>query len=117
MQLAVLPGHKKPVDIDSFLRPIVDEFNDLATNGLLVKRSQREICRAKVYLMMASGDIPAVAAMAHLPSHTHKYGCRICEVVGEHGSGGHGMYFAETDADLRPLSDFSRGNHVSNLIS
>ncbi len=114
LQLAILPGPNKPSDMDSFLRPIVDELNDLSSNGLIVRRNHQEVCRAKVYLMMASGDIPAVADMAHVAPHTSRHGCRICEVSGQSSETGHGMYFIDTDAPLKTLSDFLTPNEASH---
>lgn len=117
LQLAILPGSRKPADLDSFLRPIVNELKDLSEYGLVVKRNQTEICRAKVHLLICSGDIPAVADMAHLGSHNSSYGCRICETKGRSPDNrSHGMYFEDCKAPLRPLRDFLNGNPVSLII-
>jgi hypothetical protein len=114
LQLAILPGPKKPVDLDSFLLPIVNELQDLADHGLIVKKNREEICRAKVHLMMCSGDIPAVADMAHVGTHTSRFGCRICEVKGGAPKNrSHGIYFDDESAPLRPLEAFKNGDLVS----
>lgn len=115
LQLAILPGSKKPADLDSFLKPIVDELKDLSQYGLIVKKNQNEeVCRAKVHLLLCSGDIPAVADMAHLGSHNSFYGCRICETEGKlPDNRSHGMYFENCNAPLRPVRDFLYGNPVS----
>lgn len=118
MQLAVLPGPKKPAHLDSFLLPIINEIKDLERHGLIVKRNGVEICRSKVHLLLASGDIPAVADMAHFGSHSCKFGCRICEAMGKRPDNrSNGMYFEDSAAPLRPLEDFKTGNPVSMNIS
>ena len=82
-----------------------------------MKNEQKElICKAKVHLMMATGDMPAVAQMAHVCSHAGRFGCRICEVKGVHPDNvSSGMYFLDKDAPLRPKQDFLNGNEVNTL--
>lgn len=95
LQLAILPGNKKQVkkDIDSYLQPIFDELRDLEQHGMVVETSQG-VYRAKIHLLLCSGDIPAVAAIGHFKSHNSRYGCRICESVGEAPDNrSAGMYF------------------------
>lgn len=115
LQLAILPGSKHRVDLDSFLTPIIEELKYLSQFGLVVKNNREEVCRAKVHLLLCSGDIPAVASMAHLPAHNCRFGCRICEVEGQHPKNkSTGMYFENSNAQLRPKRDFLNGNPVSN---
>lgn len=114
MQLAILPGSKKPADLDSFLTPIVAELKDLSEHGLIIRKNRNEVCRSKVHLLLCSGDIPAVSDMAHLGSHNSFFGCRICEVKGKAPDNrSHGKYFEDTAAPLRPIEDFLNGNPVS----
>lgn len=115
IQLAVIAGEMKTEDLDSFLAPIISELKDLSEHGMVVKKNNREvICRCEVHLMLATGDMPAVAKMAHVSTHAGKYGCRICEVQGQKpDNSSSGMYFVEKDAPLRPKEDFLTGNIVS----
>ncbi|OAD66599.1 C2H2-type zinc finger transcription factor [Phycomyces blakesleeanus NRRL 1555(-)] len=116
LQLAILPGPKKPTHLDSFLIPIINELQDLEAHGLVVKHNRVELCRSKVYLLLASGDIPAVADMAHIGSHTSLFGCRFCETKGKCPTNRrHGMYFDDISARLRPLEDFKVGNPSKNI--
>ncbi|OAD76928.1 hypothetical protein PHYBLDRAFT_142435 [Phycomyces blakesleeanus NRRL 1555(-)] len=46
------------------------------TNGV-------EVCCAKIHLLLASDDIPAVDDMAHIGSHASLFGCQICETKGK----------------------------------
>ncbi|OAD71978.1 C2H2-type zinc finger transcription factor [Phycomyces blakesleeanus NRRL 1555(-)] len=110
------PIHQKPTHLDSFLIPIINELRDLEAHGLVVKHNGVELCRSKVYLLLASGDIPAVADMAHIGSHTSLFGCRFCETKGKCPTNRrHGMYFDDISARLRPLEDFKVGSPSKNI--
>ncbi|OAD79358.1 hypothetical protein PHYBLDRAFT_58409 [Phycomyces blakesleeanus NRRL 1555(-)] len=116
LQLAILPGPKKPTHLDSFLISIINELQDLEAHDLVVKHNGVELCRFKVYLLLASGNIPAVADMAHIGSHTSLFGCRFCETKGKCPTNRwHGMYFDDISAQLRPLEDFKVGNPLKNI--
>ncbi|OAD81231.1 hypothetical protein PHYBLDRAFT_73842 [Phycomyces blakesleeanus NRRL 1555(-)] len=116
LQLAILPGPKKPTHLDSFLILIINELRDLKAHGLVVKHNGVELYRSKVYLLLAFGDIPAVADMAHIGSHTSLFGCRFCEIKGKCPTNRrHGMYFDDISAWLRPLEDFKVGNPSKNI--
>ncbi|OAD67127.1 hypothetical protein PHYBLDRAFT_151731 [Phycomyces blakesleeanus NRRL 1555(-)] len=96
--LAILPGPKKPTHLDSFLG-----------NGV-------EVCRAKIHLLLASGDIPAVADMTNIGSHASLFGCQICKTKGKASENRwHGIYFEDSSAPLRPLEDFKTGNPIKNV--
>ncbi|CAO3618584.1 unnamed protein product [Mucor hiemalis] len=108
-QLAIIPG--KIVDLDSFLLPIVDELNSLGKYGMVVKKFDGEIIKSKVHLMLASGDIPQVSKFMHHKGHVSTFGCRVCEVKGEHPVGSRrGMYFLQTTAQERTMDSFENGN-------
>ncbi|KAG1436883.1 hypothetical protein G6F56_013365 [Rhizopus delemar] len=73
--------------------------------------SGKELCRAKVHLPMASGDIPAVAEMMHHSEHTSVYGCRICKAKGRHSlNSTNGMYFVDINSMMRTKSQLKNGN-------
>ena len=112
-QLAVLPGRRAPKNLDSFLKPIVDEFKDLSNHGLLIKRNGEFVCSARINLVIASGDIPAAASLSHHTGHMSKNGCRLCRItvkrVGNHNC------FLEMDATLRDKTDFI--NDTSSFVS
>lgn len=96
------------------MKPIIDEIKHLSDHGIIVKNNNQEISRSKVHLLLASGDLPAVAQMAHLGSHNCTFGCRICETIGKSADNrSHGMYFEDSNAPLRPKDDFLFGNPVS----
>ncbi|KAI8335340.1 hypothetical protein BC941DRAFT_326308, partial [Chlamydoabsidia padenii] len=105
IQLCVIPGNHKPFDLWSFLDPIMVELEQLATNGIIVNVGEEKI-EAKVHLLVATGDLPAVADISNHRGHTSYYGCRICEVKGEyHG----GMYFPAKcdDSIMRTVESYT----------
>ncbi|OAD71018.1 hypothetical protein PHYBLDRAFT_148233 [Phycomyces blakesleeanus NRRL 1555(-)] len=113
IQLAIIPG--KPVDLDSFLLPIIDEVISLGKYGLIIKKFDGERIVGKVHMVMASGDIPQVTKYCHHKGHNSRYGCRVCEVLGEASLRGRGMYFKNCSAPLRPKIDFVNGNTNTNI--
>ncbi|KAG2200803.1 hypothetical protein INT47_001334 [Mucor saturninus] len=103
-------------NLDSFLRPIIDDLKDLEIHGLVVKRGDIEICRSKVYFLLASGDIPAVGDMVHICSHISTYGCRFCESKGRSPDNtSHGKYVDDSFAPLRRLQDYMTGNPIKTI--
>lgn len=108
LQLAVLPGPKTPDVVDSFLGPIIAEIKDLSKHGLIVKRNGEQVCKAKVNLVMATGDMPAAAALARHTGHSSLCGCRICRVVTERHD--NRVCFLTFENDIRPESDYYNAN-------
>ncbi|SAL97833.1 hypothetical protein [Absidia glauca] len=107
IQLMIIPGQHKPKALDSFLQPIFDELLQLAKAGMEVKLNDGETIKAKVYLLMFGGDIPAVADLINHSGHMSYHGCRICEVLGVRGNNG-GMYFhgKSTNQTIRSAQSF-----------
>lgn len=113
IQLAILPGPTKPADLDSFLSPVVDELRNLSINGLIVKRAGSEVCRARVHLVAATGDIVGVSDLIHHAGHNSHYPWRYCLGRSEspvNDSGG--KYLLDTSAPLRMMQDFVHGDKV-----
>ncbi|KAI7894495.1 uncharacterized protein EV154DRAFT_560448 [Mucor mucedo] len=67
VQLVTIPG--KPKDLDSFFLSIVDEIKSLGKHGLIVERWNGESVKAKVHLIMATGDIPHNHYVVHSTFH------------------------------------------------
>lgn len=113
--MASLPGPKSPADYDSFLMPIVSELKDLETNGISVKTEAGDIINAKVHLLNATGDIPAVTAISKHAGHASIDGCRICKDKAVRCN--NGRYMMESGANLRDVNDYTYGNPVSISLS
>jgi hypothetical protein len=88
-QMCVIPGRRKPFHLDSFLKPIVDELEALYQHGIQVNVGTMRY-RAKITLLFATGDIPAVSDISRHRGHHCYFGCRLCEVEGTRDGG---MYF------------------------
>ncbi|OAD72657.1 hypothetical protein PHYBLDRAFT_73064 [Phycomyces blakesleeanus NRRL 1555(-)] len=70
--------------------------------------------RAKVHVLMATGDIPALAKLACHAGHTSKNCCHICNVVGQ--TAGHGQYFRTLPGTtIRTIESFRSFNPDSVL--
>lgn len=114
IQIAILPGPNKPEDLDSFLSPLVDEIQNLSTNGMIVKRAGVEICRARVHLVAATGDIVGISDLIHHAGHNSNHPCRYClgkSEAADNDSGG--KYLLDTSAPLRKTRDFVNADTVS----
>lgn len=110
IQLAITPGPSKS-SMDTFLMPILAELHYLERNGMLVKKFGETICRAKVYLVINGGDIPAINLVSHVAPHQSFYPCRICVQRAEHPENrSHGMYLRRTDSELRTLHEYTHGD-------
>ncbi|OAD74897.1 hypothetical protein PHYBLDRAFT_111204 [Phycomyces blakesleeanus NRRL 1555(-)] len=77
MQLAIISGPEHPKNIASFLEPIVEDLNALGTTGLWFQTGGGYVV-AKVHLVMATGDTPAVSDLMNLTHHNSQYGCQHC---------------------------------------
>ncbi|KAI9327957.1 hypothetical protein BD770DRAFT_334331, partial [Pilaira anomala] len=100
-----------------FFCRIVDEIKSLGEHGLIVKKYDGETIKAKVYLVMATGDIPQITKFCHHKGHMAKSGCRICLVQGQGaGPGRGGMYFQSRTAALRTLESFVNGDPINQLM-
>ncbi|KAG2191773.1 hypothetical protein INT47_000262 [Mucor saturninus] len=108
IQLAILPGPNTPKDLDFFLQPIVDEFRDLSNHGLVIRRNGDVVCKSKVNLVIATGDIPAAASLAHHSGHMSTNGCRLCRIVTKRVNSR--TCYLDTTASLREKADFTTGS-------
>ncbi|OAD70453.1 hypothetical protein PHYBLDRAFT_70627 [Phycomyces blakesleeanus NRRL 1555(-)] len=85
MQLAIIPGPNHPKDIASFLEPVLDDLRNLGANGLQFQTDSGLVI-AKVHLVMATGDTPAVSDLMNLAHHNAHHGCRACISYGARDS-------------------------------
>lgn len=80
--LGVIPGPKKPWDLLSFLKPIINEIEELGRRGLSVVKNGQEVYFGKVHLIAVTGDIPAISDMIGSGRHMSYDGCRVCDTRG-----------------------------------
>ncbi|CAO3668144.1 hypothetical protein GCM10027060_21610 [Nesterenkonia halophila] len=109
LTLAIIPGPKKPYDLMSFLKPIVDEITGLSRNGMVVKKNGETVYEGKVYLLGATGDIPGIADLMNHAGHMAYRGCRMCDTEGVRVQGA--MCFPRTGG-LLTMRDLIEGDEV-----
>lgn len=110
MTLCIIPGPKKPYDLMSFLKPVIDEISLLGQNGLIVKKNDQVVYEGKVYLLGITGDIPGIADIMKHQGHMSYHGCRICITRGTRPFRS-GMSFME-DGRLRTWNELVNGDPV-----
>ncbi|OAD79476.1 hypothetical protein PHYBLDRAFT_162545 [Phycomyces blakesleeanus NRRL 1555(-)] len=85
MQLAIIPGPNHLKDITSFLELVLNDLRNLGANDLQFQTDSGLVI-AKVYLVMATGDTPAVSDLMNLTHHNAHHGCRACILYGARDS-------------------------------
>ncbi|KAF5349012.1 hypothetical protein D9758_012678 [Tetrapyrgos nigripes] len=85
LSLGVIPGPKKPHDIDSFLWPLLEELSLLARGVCAYDVLNNVIFSLRAYLIAVFGDIPAVSMLMHMKGHNAKSPCRMCSISGVAG--------------------------------
>jgi hypothetical protein len=102
LQICVMPGDRAPKSQGfwSYLQPLIDEIKVLSSRGMDVICDDGIKVHSKVRLLVATGDIVAVSALANHSGHVSKSGCRICPITGCHNANRHGMYFPPTQENL-----------------
>ena len=73
---------KKPLDLDSFLWPLVQELLQLAIGVSAFDALSREIFLLHAFLIVVFGDIPAVSMIMRMKGHNAIAPCRMCEIRG-----------------------------------
>ena len=80
----IIPGPKKPKDINSFLRPLIDELTILETgHSTIVDGDNGEVFTLRAHVLMVTGDGPAVADAMGMKSPGNAFRpCRMCTITG-----------------------------------
>ncbi|XP_053674046.1 uncharacterized protein LOC128724342 [Anopheles nili] len=112
MTVATFSGPSKPESIEEFLRPLVDEANEIHRAGLIVGDKTLHFS-----IRNFVADSPARALIKATTSFTGVHGCLKCSCVGEYFTQGKKVIFDAVDAPLRTDAGFrSRvcpGHHKS----
>ncbi|KAG8988522.1 hypothetical protein FRB90_002697, partial [Tulasnella sp. 427] len=80
--LGVIPGLKQAKDSNSFLWPFVEEMLSLAKGVVAFDALAKESFVLHAYVILAFGDIPAVAKLMHMKGHNGHRPCRMCMISG-----------------------------------
>ena len=87
---AIVPGPKKPGDIDSFLFPSLFHVAALQREGLKIYDASLDlyIPRSRPLVIFATADSLGSAAMSGMVGHSGKFGCRLyCNMPSRHRTG------------------------------
>ena len=82
ISLGVIPGPKKPIDMDSFLWPLVGEMLQLAAGLTAFDALSRSAFVLRAYIILVFGDIPAVSLLMRMKGHNGLFPCRFCKIKG-----------------------------------
>ena len=82
IHLFTIPGPKKPWDWDSFCWPLVQEFIQLEISVKAFDVISQSIFLLHAYLILAFGDIPAVALIMHMKGQNGLSPCQTCNIKG-----------------------------------
>ena len=115
MPLGIVPsGPKKTYDLMSFLKPFIEEVNDLSKRGMRVEKNGEVVYVGKVFILGITGDIPGIASLINHQGHQAIYGCRICKVEGvSPPDSNRGKYFTKKGAMRTKKELVSRDGLVS----
>lgn len=80
--VGVVPGPNQMKDLDSYLVPLIRELQRLAHGVRTYDCRTHELFALHAYLIMAFGDIPAVAKLMRMKGHNGKCPCRACNLTG-----------------------------------
>jgi hypothetical protein len=82
ISVGVIPGPKKPGDLDSFLWPLVQELLQLELGVSAFDAITVTVFLLRAYLIVVFGDIPAVSMIMRMKGHNGRSPCRMCEIQG-----------------------------------
>ena len=82
IHIATVPGPKKPWDWDSFCWPLVQELIQLELGVKTFDTISQAIFLLHAYLILAFGDIPAIALIMRMKGQNGISPCRICDIKG-----------------------------------
>jgi len=75
-------GPRKPVDPDSFMWPAIQEFLRLLVGVRAFDALTSAIFCLRAFLILAFGDIPAMALLMRMKGHNGILPCRMCSIIG-----------------------------------
>ncbi|KAG2224763.1 hypothetical protein INT45_005287 [Circinella minor] len=120
-QICIAPGPLAPCSLFSFLHPTIQSLKRLQESGICVKGDDGKSYYSRVYMLLATGDIPACSKMMCARGHTFR--CRFCEILGGAAPNTkgekRGMYFVpdkRVRPCMRPLKDFQEGNIDKGIL-
>ena len=84
ISVGVIPGPKKPGDLDSFLWLLVQELLQLKLSVSAFDAITMTVFLLHAYLIVVFGNIPAVSMVMCMKVHNSWSPCHMCEIQGIH---------------------------------
>jgi Transposase family tnp2 len=101
--LGAIPGHKKPLDADSFAWPALVEFLRLQIGVRAFDVEADEFFLLRAYLILVFGDIPAMSMLMRMKGHNGFSPCRMCKILGVRVPGAQGStHYVPLDRSAHP---------------
>jgi hypothetical protein len=82
LSLGVIPGPKKPHDINSFLWPMVDESLRLAVGIQAFDAFTNQMFVLRAFFILGFGDIPAMSLVTRMKGQNAISPCQFCHIKG-----------------------------------
>jgi hypothetical protein len=98
----VIPSPKKPKDVDSFLWLLVEELIELAVGVHSYDMLLSSFFTLHAYLIVVTGDIPAVSMLLKIKGHNGFLLCQACKITGVVVPGGTKTYYVPLDCSRHP---------------
>lgn len=97
--LALSPGPTQPANLQSLLKPLINEINTINNLGKESVVCHDQIARnVRIHIVQFTGDLPAIRKVGGLAGHNCIITCRFCTIRGTFcrhrstGQGGHYYY-------------------------
>ena len=85
LPLVITPGPHEPVDIDTFISPIVDKLQRLSQDSVWYYDAYaEEYFNLKVHIVMYTSDTPTIVKLTSMKKVTAWHLCRICKISGRY---------------------------------
>src|SRR5258708_16775757 len=91
--ICLIPGPKAPQDLNSFIRPLIDECKQLVAGIHAFDSRQDEGFVLHAYLISAHGDMHAMKHLLCLKGHNGICPCRMCKIQAIRDVTGGGMTY------------------------
>lgn len=101
-EIGVIPGPKKPVEIDTFLFPLIQELLLLAIGVTAWDSTNKELFTLRAFLILVFGDIPAMTMIMRMKGHNGKLPCRLCNITAVRGNSSNTLYVPLNRARFNP---------------
>lgn len=109
ISLGVIPGPKKPWDMDSFIWPLAEELLQLKIGVKAFDVLTMQSFSLHAYLIVGGGDMPAISLLMCMKGHNAIVPCRMCKIVAVKAPSGK-IYYVPLHRCSGPLPTYDPAN-------